>query len=178
MLFREVWKIIISINKNSLLMQLSISIFTLPGFSRSSMAIFVTVNNWALLLEPENRKIGKKKKDLKNSQSPIHVLHTNLKLCLRARQCPPNLNSVPTLWLSGEQELRIKLAPLLIILLRHLRKPFIRIRMFLKWCLSAETFRFVLMTKKNEVKLIKQLPNFCFGKEIKYSIWKLVEGSL
>lgn len=177
MLFREVWKIIISVNKNYQLMQLSISIFTLPGFSRSSIAIFVIVNNWAPLLEPENGKIGKKK-DLKNSESPIHVLHTNLKLCLRAQQCPPNLNSVPIPWLSGDQELRIKLAPILIILLRHWRKPFIRIRMFLKWCLSAETFRFVLMTKKNEVKLIKESPNFCFGKEIKYSIWKLVEGSL
>ena len=55
---------------------------------------------------------------------------------------------------------------MLIILLRHLKKPFIRIRVFLKWCLSAETLRFVLMTKKNEVKL-NNLPNFCFGKEIK-----------
>lgn len=55
--------------------------------------------------------------------------------------------------LSGEQELRIKQPSMLIILLRHLRKVFIKV--FLKWCLSAETFRFVLRTKKNRIKLIK-----------------------
>lgn len=149
------------------------------------MAIFVTVNNWALLLwEPENGKIEKTKQNNKTglqkfTESQILVLHTYLKLSLRAWRSLLGLDSCP--YPSGSQEsqeFRIKQASMLIILSRHFRKPFIRIRMFLKWCLSAETFRFVLMTKKNEVKLIKQSPNFSFSKEIKHSIWEPDEESM
>lgn len=181
MLFIKVWKTIISINKNWLFKQLSsryLYLFFFLAWISKIVAIFVTVNNWVLLSRHENGKIGKKKeKDFKNSQSCILVLHTNLKLCLKAWQSPPSLNSNSHPWgLSGELEFRIKQASMLIILLRHLGKPFIRIRMFLKWGLSAETCRFVLMTKKNEVKLIKQSAKLCFGKEIKYSIWKSDAG--
>ena len=45
-----------------------------------------------------------------------------------------------------------------------------------KVVLSAETFRFVLMTKKNEVKLIKQSPTFALVKKLNIQSGNQIKG--